>query len=286
MNQVDGSTEPAASTGYPDKPNEEQYATMTTNSLKTKIGAGGTVFGGWCTLSDSLIAEMVGGLDVDYVVVDMQHGVAAYSDLIAMLQGIDLTDATPLVRIPHGDFGLAQRVLDAGAQGIIVPLVDSAVDAAQAAQACRYPPIGGRSFGPIRSQMHLGVDSEHVNEEVLCLVQIETPAAMQNLEEIVATPGVDGVYVGPADLALTHGLLVGREDPALQALLTTVVQACRAAGVIAGVHAFSGTSARHASEMGFSMITVGSDATWLRAGYSRELSTARGTTPEGTRELY
>lgn len=252
---------------------------MTTNKLKPNLRDGESAVGGWCALSDSLAAEIVAGLDVDYVVIDMQHGVAPYSNLVAMLQGIGTYDVTPLVRIPVGDFGLAQRALDAGAQGIIVPLVDNAGDAANAVSACRYPPEGNRSFGPIRARMHLGSDPESVNEQVLVLVQVETLGAMENLEEIVTTPGVDGVYVGPADLAMAHGLPVGKEDPQMEEMLTIIVRACHEAGVVAGIHTFSGTAALRASKRGFAMTTVGSDATWLHAGYSRELAMARGIDP-------
>ena len=252
---------------------------MTTNTLKAKLRDGGTALGGWCALSDSLAAEIIAGLGVDYVVVDMQHGLAPYSALIAMLQAIGNSDVTPLVRIPVGDIGLAQRALDAGAHGIIWPLVDNAADAANAVSNCRYPPAGNRSFGPIRARMYLGSEPSAVNEQILCLVQVETPGAIESLEEIVATPGVDGVYVGPADLAVAHGLPVGQENPQMEEMLTKIVETCHKAGVVAGLHAFSGEAALRAYERGFSMTTVGSDVTWLRVGYTRELSIARAEDP-------
>ena len=252
---------------------------MTTNRLKAKLREGQTTLGGWSTLTDSFAAEMVGNLEVDYTVIDMQHGVASYPDLIAILQGIGVGGATPLLRVPVSDFGLAQRALDAGVEGLLIPLVDNAEDAVKAVNACRYPPLGKRSYGPIRARMHIGSDPEAVNDEILCLVQIETPGAMENLEAIVGTEGLDGVYVGPADLAIAHGLPIGTEDPRMEEMLASIVKTCQEGHVIAGIHAFSGKAARRATERGFSMVSVGSDATWLRAGYSRELAIARGHEP-------
>ena len=242
--------------------------------------SGRRAVGGWCALPSSFSAELVAGVGVDYVVIDMHQGLSAYSDIVPMLQAIAGTPATPLLRVPHGDLATAQRALDAGAEGLIFPLVNNAGDAAASVAACRYPPEGSRSFGPIRSQGHLGADTAHANREVLCLVQIETAEAIRNLEQIVGHPGVDGVYAGPADLALSHGLELGAESDEMEALFEAIVATCRDTGRIPAVHAVSGRGARRAFDRGFTMVSVGDDATWLRAGYAREIAASREA-PQG-----
>lgn len=200
-----------------------QMSMVEVNPLRARLDEPEALLGGWCTLPTSFAAELVGRSGVDYAVVDMQHGLGSYSDLISMLQAISLAGAVPLVRIPFGDYGLAQRALDAGAMGLIVPMVNN-VDLARAAvNACRYPPIGERSFGPIRAKLHLGTDPQWANEQVMCLVQIETREAMSQLDGILDVPGIDGVYVGPADLALSHGLPAGSPTEELTALLSRIV---------------------------------------------------------------
>ena len=249
------------------------------NQLLEKLQAGQAAIGAWCHLSDSLVAEIVGMLDVDYVAVDMQHGSTPQSHIIPMLQAITAARKTPLVRIPHKDYGMAQRLLDAGAEGLIFPMVNNRADADEAVSATRYPPLGDRSFGPLRSQMTLGKDTDEVNAQIMCLVQIETPSAIQNLKEIIQTPGVDGVYIGPADLALSHGLSIQDQEPALDDLFAQVLSACTEYNSIPGIHCFSGESARRAQDRGFAITSVGSDAVWLRSGYSEQLARARGITP-------
>jgi 4-hydroxy-2-oxoheptanedioate aldolase len=252
---------------------------MTSNALKALLAEGRTAVGAWCALSDSLASEIVAHLDADYVCIDMQHGVTDYPDLIAMLQGIG-TSATPLVRIPDGGYGLAQRALDAGAEGIIFPLVDDAKGARRAVDVCRYPPLGRRSFGPVRAGMHLGSDTATVNVEILCLVQVETTGAIHNLDEIASVEGVDGLYVGPADLALAHGLPMGQETEQMEDLMGCVVDSCNRAGLIPATHTSSGAAAMRAAARGFRMTTVGNDVTWLRSGYAKELAAARDRIPD------
>ncbi len=259
---------------------------MSKNEMFAKLRSGQPVLGGWIHLADSLSAEIVARLDVDYVVIDMQHGTAAQSGIVPMLQGITAAGKTPLVRIPFRDLGLAQRILDAGAEGLIVPMVNSAAQALAVVESVRYPPLGERSFGPVRSQMLLGRDPDAVNAEVICLVQIETKEAMANLEEIVETPGIDGVYVGPADLAISHGLSFGGQLDKLDELLARIVETCEQFEVIAGIHCFSGESALRARSKGFVATSVGSDAVWLRAGYSTQLALAQGLEPETTVGYY
>lgn len=248
------------------------------NRLRAAWSEGRSAVGGWCAIPSSFSAELVASFGPDYVCIDMQHGLTGFSELVPMLQAIAIHGPTPLVRIPHRDLATAQRALDAGAQGLIIPLVQNARDAAEAAAVCRYPPLGTRSFGPIRSRLHLGTDTQQVNREVLCIVMIETADGLVNLDEILACPGVDAVYVGPADLALALGASVG-SDGAIEAALDRILSACRRRGVPAGIHTASGESARRALDRGFTMATVTTDAALLSAACLREFAAARGTSP-------
>ena len=245
------------------------------NPIRQRLSQAENLVGGWCTLPTSFAAELVCNAGVDYAVVDMQHGLTGYSDLISMLQAIGSTGVTPLVRIPFQDYGLAQRALDAGAYGLIFPMISSRELALEAVNSCRYPPLGERSYGPIRSRMFLGADPSSVNDQVLCLVQIETRLAMQNLDEILMTDGVDGVYVGPADLALSHQLPIGEATAAHDGMLRLIAEKCGEYGRIPGIHMTSGEEARKAFSLGYVMCSVGSDAVWLRAGYASQIAEAR-----------
>lgn len=245
------------------------------NPIRPKLADAAVLLGGWCTLPAPFAAELVASSGVDYAVIDMQHGLTGYSDLISMLQAVALAGAVPLVRIPYADHGIAQRALDAGAMGVIFPMINDVNLALAAVRSCRYPPLGERSFGPIRAKLQMGMDPAFANGEVLCLVQIETEQAMANLEGILQVDGIDGVYVGPADLALSHGLPAGKPSRELDSLLTRIVQACATHGRIPAIHTLSGADCREKIALGYRMCSIGSDSVWLHAGYSEQVAQAR-----------
>ncbi len=174
------------------------------NPLREAWAEGRTAFGLWSAIPSSFSAELVAGTDVDYVCVDQQHGVVNYASMVPMLQAIEAAGATPITRVLSNDPFRIMKALDAGAWGVIVPLVNGAGEAARAMAACRYPPHGIRSYGPIRAASVIGSrNPEDLAGEVLCLVMVETREALENVEEIAATPRVDGIYIGPADLAIS-----------------------------------------------------------------------------------
>lgn len=247
---------------------------MKTNKLKKLWSAGRPALGGWCSIPSSFSAEIVANIGFDYVCIDMQHGLADFGDLVPMLQAVSITGPTPVVRIPVGDFATAQRALDAGAEGLIFPLISSVADAEAAVAACRYPPAGRRSYGPIRSRLHLGPDAAHADNEIACIVMIETRGAVEELERIVVCPGIDAVYVGPNDLALALGLPVGRRGPEFETAIERVLSVCREHGIPAGFHATSGQAALEAIERGFAMATISTDAALLTAVYQAEFQVA------------
>ena len=249
---------------------------METNQLRARWRDGQPSFGGWCSIPSSFSAEVVASLPFDFVCVDMQHGLADFGQLLPMLQAISVHRRTPVVRLPVGEMSTAQRALDAGAQALIFPMISSAADAAAAAAACRYAPTGTRSYGPIRSRMHLGADPDHVNAEVACIVMIETRAAVDDLADIVTTPGVDGIYVGPNDLALALGQPIGSDDPEFTELVKRIAAVAREHGVAPGIHTVGGAAAARYCAEGFAFATISTDAAILSAACQRELEAARG----------
>src|ERR671916_418124 len=188
------------------------------------------------TVPGSVGAEIFASAGVDYVCVDQQHGVIDYDSMVPMFQAIRAEGATPITRVLSSDPFLIMKALDAGALGVIVPLVNSAEDAARAVAACRYPPRGMRSYGPVRAAGVIGSrDPEDLAGEVLCIVMVETRAGLERMDEIAATPGLDGIYIGPSDLALSLGLsptLEIKEDEHVEAV-RRIRDACHEHGIAA-----------------------------------------------------
>jgi 4-hydroxy-2-oxoheptanedioate aldolase len=227
----------------------------------------------------SIGAEILAGNEVDYVCVDQQHGVIDYDSMVPMFQAIRAEGAAPITRVLSNDPFLIMKALDAGAWGVIVPLVNNAEDAARAVSACRYPPQGMRSYGPVRAASVVGTrDPEELGSEVLCLVMVETREGLERVEEIAATPGLDGIYIGPSDLALSLGLpptLEVTEGEHVKAV-ERIREACHRSGIAAGIHSPSGEWARRHAEAGFDLVTVATDASLLRGAALREVTVARG----------
>jgi 4-hydroxy-2-oxoheptanedioate aldolase len=242
--------------------------------------SGGTAIGLFLfSRLDPVVVEALGKVGYDYVCIDLQHGLMSFDDMLAMLQALALGDATPIVRVPANDPAIIGRVLDAGALGVIVPMVNSPQEAARAVAACRYAPDGIRSFGPVRAGIAYGKSyAAQANDRILCIPMIETAEAVEHADAIVATPGVDAVYVGPTDLSLTYGLAPLLDNGGVFAdALTKIVAAAKGRGVVAGVHA-NGALAAARLAAGFRMITVTNDMAILNTGFATELSAARAAT--------
>ena len=237
---------------------------------------GRTAYGAWIMLSGPAGAEMVASMGFDYICVDCQHGLIAYEGMRDILLAVNGLPISTLVRVPSGDDWWIGKALDAGAEGIIVPLVNSAADAQRAARACRFPPEGVRSYGPARGTQPMGRDPAEINRRVLCFPMIETRDGLDAADEICATPGVDGVYIGPADLALSLGFPPIAQPPEEhQQAVERVRTACDGAGIVPGIHAYNGSDAKMRSEQGFRLVTVCADASLLSVGSLSELGAAR-----------
>jgi 4-hydroxy-2-oxoheptanedioate aldolase len=249
---------------------------MVENALRATWSRGEAARGAWLSIPSTLSAEAIARLGFDYVCLDMQHGVVPYAAAVEMVLAIHHGGSVPLARVPSNDFATINRVLDAGALGVIVPMIESAADARAAVRACRYPPAGARSFGGARASVMFGPGYfEAANAEVLCIPMIETRGALDDLDAILAVPGVDAVYVGPNDLALSLGQRPGYDnDGGYRDAYLRVAKACAATGVVAGIHANARLCAKHV-ETGYRMITVSSDMVALTSAAARDLEETR-----------
>jgi 4-hydroxy-2-oxoheptanedioate aldolase len=224
--------------------------------------------GGWCSIPSPFSAEMMGRCGFDWVCIDTQHGVIGYDQMMPMLQALSITATPAFVRVPWNQPDHIMKALDAGAQGVIVPMVDSEEDARAAVRAAKYPPVGTRSWGPIRAALDVpDYSPETANRRTIVAVMIETPGGVRNLDAILAVPGVDAVYVGPSDLALGHGMTptLNATDPEHEKLIDTIIEACRRHGKVAGIHCDSAETVRRWHARGYGMFTVGSDAALMRS---------------------
>lgn len=224
----------------------------------------------WLSTPDGLVAETMAHAGFDVLVLDMQHGMAIGPDrAAAWLQAVSAADVAALIRVPWNDPVHIQYVLDAGADGVIVPLIASPAEAARAAGACRYPPLGYRSFGPNRAR-YRAADADYLtwtNEQVVCIALVEHVDAVAAIEEIVRVPGLDGVFIGPADLGLSMGLPPGQYDERHAAAVRRVAEVARAHGKVAGIFGGGGADeARAYRAQGFNFCPLAWDLGLLREG--------------------
>ena len=176
------------------------------NTLRQMWSTGAETLGAWLSVPSVVSAEAAASCDLDYVCVDLQHGAADYSDLVAMVQAIQLAGGIPIARAPWNHHGMIGRILDAGCHGVIVPMVNTAAQAQAVIAACRYAPNGQRSWGPTLAARNAGDYRTWADQSIAAIPMIETAEALRNIDDILATPGIDAIYVGPADLAISLGL--------------------------------------------------------------------------------
>lgn len=256
---------------------------MIPNPLKQIWAAGQPALNGWCSIGNSFTAEIMAAQGFDSITVDMQHGALDYAHLLPMFQAMRASGACLMARVPWNEPGIIMKALDAGAYGIICPMVNTSEEAARFVSYLRYPPLGQRSYGPTRVSVSAGANyAAEANGEILAFAMIETADAMENLQAIAATPGLDGLYVGPADLtlSLSQGRLApgfDREEPEMIAALQHIVAACRVNNLRAALHCGTPDYAARAIGWGFQMVTIGGD--------SRFLASAAGAAVAGFRKL-
>jgi 4-hydroxy-2-oxoheptanedioate aldolase len=252
---------------------------MSANPLKKRLQEGQACINGWLTLPCTYAAEMMAQTGWDSLTIDIQHGLQDYQSAVAVIQAIQRYPVTALVRVPDNAPGIIGKVLDAGAWGVICPMVNTAEDARKLVEACLYPPLGSRSFGPIRARAYGGKTPYYAiaNDQVLVLPQIETRQAVDNLTEILSVPGVSGIYVGPNDLGLSLGMppTLDREEPEILAIYTRLIEETRRRGLVAGIQNAAPAYAARMANMGFQLVTVASDLSLLGTAARDAVHTTR-----------
>jgi 4-hydroxy-2-oxoheptanedioate aldolase len=248
------------------------------NKLKSIWARGEAVVNGWLSIPSSFSAEVMANQGFDSLTVDMQHGVIDYQVAVTMLQGISTTDAMPMARVPWNDPARLMKILDAGAYGVICPMVNTRAEAEALVRACKYPPRGYRSWGPVRASIYAGADyGDHANDDIVVMPMIETAEAMKNLDDILSVPGVDGVYVGPSDLSLALGLkprLDQTDAPVVEAQ-QKIAEACKRHGVVAGIHNSTATYALKMIAQGYQFVTLASDSRHMAMKAAEEVAVVR-----------
>ncbi len=251
---------------------------MTPNRLRQLWAADQTAVNGWLAIPDGFAAEVMAHQGWDTLTIDMQHGVIDYPAMLAMLQAMSATPTMPVVRVPWLEPSIVMKTLDAGAQAIICPMVNTREEAQRLVSYCRYAPQGGRSFGPIRAGLVHGADyASQANQSIVVFAMIETAQALDNLDAICSVEGLDAVYIGPSDLSLALGCKPVFDDvdaPVAQAIEHILARAS-AHGIKAGVHNGRPDVALGRAAKGFRFVTVSSDARILAAGSQQILSAMR-----------
>jgi 4-hydroxy-2-oxoheptanedioate aldolase len=251
---------------------------MRENTLRTTLETGGTAFNGWLHIPSTWSAEVMANVGWDSLTVDMQHGMMGLETTIQMLQAISTTPTTPIVRVNWNEPGVIMKVLDAGAYGVICPMVNTRQQCEAFVGAVRYPPQGYRSLGPTRARVYAGPDyADHANDTLLAFAMVETAEAMDNLNAIAATPGLNGIFVGAGDLRLSVFGEVGLDGKTdeFQSVLQRIVAACHDNDIIPGIFTASPHYAQAMQDIGFRFITVKTDTMILSEGASNLIQASK-----------
>jgi 4-hydroxy-2-oxoheptanedioate aldolase len=254
------------------------------NGVREIWASGKAVVNSWCGVPSSFSAEVMAHAGWDSLVIDMQHGMIDYAVMVTMLQGISTTNTVPLVRVPWNDPAHIQKALDAGAYGIICPMINNRAEAEKFVGSCRYAPLGYRSSGPIRAALYGGADYHmKANDIVLAFGMIETQEALDNLDEILSVKGLDAIYVGPSDLSISLGYHPGGDKPDewMMTALKKVLDACKRHKVQPGLHCGAPAYAKKAIAMGFTFVTVGGDTRFLSMGAAAAVAEMRDAPKPG-----
>ncbi len=248
---------------------------MRTNTVREKWRAGKPAIGGWLSIPSGLTAEVMAAQGFDWVCIDTQHGAIDFNSALPMLQAISTQAAMPFVRVPWNEPSIIMKYLDAGAMGIIVPMIETKEDAERAVWAMRYPPMGMRSSGPYRATLYAGPDyQDRANEELVLAVMIETPKALENVDAIARVPGIDALYIGPSDLSQALGLgpRYNADNPKHAEAVTKIRMAAEQAGVVPGVHTSGSALTNRYIKEGFKMILLTTDAGGVALNARTELA--------------
>jgi 4-hydroxy-2-oxoheptanedioate aldolase len=251
---------------------------MRENRLRSLWKSGSAAINGWLAIPNSFSAETMAHQGWDSLTIDLQHGVIDYQAAVTMLTAISTTPTVPVVRVPWLDPGILMKMLDAGAYGVICPMINTRAEAQQLVAATHYPPRGTRSFGPVRAQLYGGADYPlHANDTIVCFAMIETARALDNLDDILSVEGLDAIYIGPSDLSLALGCKPAFDDvdPPVAQAIEHILARAQAHGVVAGIHNGTPEGALKRIAMGFRFVTVSSDARLIAAGSQQIIARMR-----------
>lgn len=253
---------------------------MRANRLREIWKSGGAAVNGWLAIANSFSAETMAHQGWDSLTIDLQHGVVDYQAMITMLQAISTTDTVPVVRVPWLEPGILMKTLDAGAYGVICPMVNTREDAQNLVAWTHYAPRGTRSFGPVRALLYGGADyPQHANDTIVTFAMIETAKALDNLDDILSVEGLDAIYIGPSDLSLALGCrpVFDDVDPKAAEAIDHILARAKAHGVVAGIHNGTPQGALARIAKGFQFVTVSSDARLMAAGAQQVMAQMRAT---------
>lgn len=242
---------------------------MRENRLRTIWKTGAAAINGWLAIPNSFSAEVMAHQGWDALTVDLQHGLVDYEAMTTMLQAISTTATIPVVRVPWLEPGVLMKALDAGAYGVICPMINTREDAQKLVAWTHYAPRGTRSFGPVRAVLYGGADyAQHANDTIVTFAMIETAQALDNLDDILSVEGLDAIYVGPSDLSVSLGCAPAMDDlsPKAAEAVDHILARAKAHGVVAGIHNVGPAAALERAAKGFQFVTVSSDARLIAAG--------------------
>ena len=235
---------------------------MIKNLVKKKLSLNEPIINGWLSIPNSFTAEAMSKMGWDSITIDLQHGQNDYATSLAMLQAISNSSAIPFARVPWNEPGIIMKMLDLGVMGIIAPMINTKKECEEFISYCHYPPMGQRSFGPMRAQLIYGSDYyEYANDEIISLAMIETKEAVDNIEDILSVPNLTGVYIGPGDMSSSYGLkpTFDVRDETVFSKIKMIVKKAKEYGKIAGIHNGTTAYAKEMIDLGYQFVTVSSD---------------------------
>lgn len=250
---------------------------MRENTLRTLFAQKTLAINGWASIGNAVLAEYIADCGYDAVTVDLQHGLFSIETAVSMLQAISATPAMPVARCSENSIGEINKLLDAGAYAIICPLINSREDAVQFVRHCRYAPQGGRSYGPARAAVYAGADYfDNANNTVMTLAMIETVQGLHAVNDILSVPGLDGIYIGPADLAIDMGHAPASwQAPDVEAAIRAIIAAAHTHNKYVGIFTPTTDMARHMQSLGVDMVSPGTDLQLIRAEAQHRLQALR-----------
>jgi len=253
------------------------------NKLRTLWKNGGVAVNGWLGIPSSASAEGMGRCGWDSLVIDLQHGLVDYTDAVPMLQAISQTETTPMARVPWNMPDIIMKLLDAGAYGIVCPMINTPAECEEFIQNCRYAPRGRRSFGPIRAAQYAGADYwKYANETILTIAMIETQQALDNLDAILKVDSLDAIYVGPSDLGLSlgHQPMADPTAPKVMDAIKFIINTAKKHKIPAGIHCGAPAWAREMIGLGYQLVTLGNDNSLLQGAARAAVAATREGVPK------